>query len=133
MTSICFKWANLCILAKMHSFLQGLITIFPKAINATSSYKLMFSRPIRILPTNYPSHLPSHPSCQISAINFCHKFRTRFWTTIKTILNDFSRKNTIKKALFQFNLCYKNQSLFNLCYFFHTYFYHLSQETESPI
>ena len=35
MISICFNWANLCILAKIHSYLQGLITISPKAINST--------------------------------------------------------------------------------------------------
>ena len=29
------------------------------------------SRPTRILPTNYPSHLPSHSSYQISASNSC--------------------------------------------------------------
>ena len=29
------KWANLCILAKIHSYLQGLITISLKAINST--------------------------------------------------------------------------------------------------
>ena len=34
MISICFNWANLCILAKIHSYLQGLITISPKAINS---------------------------------------------------------------------------------------------------
>ena len=33
--SVCFNWANLCILAKIHSYLQGLITISPKAINST--------------------------------------------------------------------------------------------------
>ena len=35
MISICFNWANLCILAKIHSYLQGLITISLKAINST--------------------------------------------------------------------------------------------------
>ena len=35
MISICFNWANLCILTKIHSYLQGLITISPKAINST--------------------------------------------------------------------------------------------------
>ena len=34
MISICFNWANLCIPAKIHSYLQGLITISPKAINS---------------------------------------------------------------------------------------------------
>ena len=35
MISICFNWANLCILAKILSYLQGLITISLKAINST--------------------------------------------------------------------------------------------------
>ena len=35
MISICFNWANLCILAKIHCNLQGLITISPEAINST--------------------------------------------------------------------------------------------------
>ena len=35
MISICFNWANLCILAKIHSYLQSLITISLKAINST--------------------------------------------------------------------------------------------------
>ena len=52
----------------------------------------MLSRPVRILATNYLSHLPSHPSYQICAINSCHKFRTRLSTLIKekfflTVLN----------------------------------------------
>ena len=34
MISICFNWANLCTLAKIHSYLQGLITISPKAVNS---------------------------------------------------------------------------------------------------
>ena len=33
--TICFNWANLCILAKIHSYLQSLITISLKAINST--------------------------------------------------------------------------------------------------
>ena len=35
MISISFNWANLCILAKSHSYLQSLITISLKAINST--------------------------------------------------------------------------------------------------
>ena len=35
MISICFNWVNLCILAKIHSYLQSLITISLKAINST--------------------------------------------------------------------------------------------------
>ena len=35
MISTCFNWANLCILAKILSYLQGLITISLKAINST--------------------------------------------------------------------------------------------------
>ena len=35
MISICFSWASLCIFAKIHSYLQGLITISLKAINST--------------------------------------------------------------------------------------------------
>ena len=37
MISICFNvnWANLCILTKIHSYLQSLITISPKAFNST--------------------------------------------------------------------------------------------------
>ena len=35
MISICFKWVNLCILAKNYSYLQGLITISRKATNLT--------------------------------------------------------------------------------------------------
>ena len=49
MISICFNWANLCILAKIHSYLQGLITISPKAINSTltthsQAYRLPYCR-----------------------------------------------------------------------------------------
>ena len=32
MISICFNWTNLCILAKIHSYLQSVITISLKAI-----------------------------------------------------------------------------------------------------
>ena len=35
MISICFNRANLCILAKIQSYFQGLITISPDAINST--------------------------------------------------------------------------------------------------
>ena len=35
MISICFNWANLCILAKILSYLQGFKTISLKAINFT--------------------------------------------------------------------------------------------------
>ena len=35
MISICFNWANLCILAKILSYLQGLTTISLKAVNST--------------------------------------------------------------------------------------------------
>ena len=39
MISICFNWANLCILAKIHSYRQDLITISPKAINSILTIK----------------------------------------------------------------------------------------------
>ena len=35
MISICFNWVNLCVLEKIQSYLQGLITISLKAINST--------------------------------------------------------------------------------------------------
>ena len=49
MISICFNWANLCIFSKIHSYLQGLITITPKAINSTltthsQAYRLPYCR-----------------------------------------------------------------------------------------
>ena len=79
------------------------------------------SRPTRILPSNYPSHLPSHSSYQISASNSCpiNFARASGPRLKKNFSNDFNRKND--KAYFQFflfNLCYKNHPLFNLCYFF---------------
>ena len=49
MISICFNWANLCTLAKIHSYLQGLITISPKAINSTLTIKKFPGLPSTIL------------------------------------------------------------------------------------
>ena len=59
MISICFNWANLCILAKIHSFLQGLITITLKAINSTLTIHEI-SRPTvyRIVVQTLTSSLP---------------------------------------------------------------------------
>ena len=44
-----FNWASLCIFSKIHSYLQGLITISPKAINSTltihsQAYRLPYCR-----------------------------------------------------------------------------------------
>ena len=70
--------------------------------------------------------LPSHLSYQISAINSCHKFRTRFWATIEEkFFQTILIGKLMKPTFFLFNLSYKNHPLCNLCYFFHIYFYHL--------
>ena len=49
----------------------------------------------------------------------CHKFRTRFWATIKEkFFQTILIGKMMKPTFFLFNLCYKNHPLFNLCYFF---------------
>ena len=52
------------------------------------------SRPTRILPSNYPSHLPSHSSYQISASNSCpiNFARASGPRLKKNFSNDFNRK-----------------------------------------
>ena len=59
MISICFNWANLCILAKIHSYLQGLITISPKAINSTlTTQEIPWPTVYRIVAQTLISSLP---------------------------------------------------------------------------
>ena len=102
MISICFNWANLCILAKIHSYLQGLITISPKAINSTLTIQEI-PRPTvyRIVVQTLRSSRPFfkglsfliHLTTRSSTLNpfplLRKNWRLNYWVNMKTVHKSF--------------------------------------------
>ena len=102
MISICFNWANLCILAKIHSYLQGLITISPKAINSTLTIQEI-PRPTvyRIVVQTLRSPRPFfkglsfliHLTTRSSTLNpfplLRKNWRLNYWVNMKTVHKSF--------------------------------------------
>ena len=102
MISICFNWANLCILAKIHSYLQGLITISLKAINSTLTIQEI-PRPTacRIVVQTLRSSRPFfkglsfliHLTMRSSTLNpfplLRKNWRLNYWVNMKTVHKSF--------------------------------------------
>ena len=102
MISICFNWANLCILAKIHSYLQGLITISLKAINSTLTIQEI-PRPTvyRIVVQTLRSSRPFfkglsfliHLTTRSSTLNpfplLRKNWRLNYWVNMKTVHKSF--------------------------------------------
>ena len=102
MISICFNLANLCILAKIHSYLQGLITISPKAINSTLTIQEI-PRPTvyRIVVQTLRSSRPFfkglsfliHLTTRSSTLNpfplLRKNWRLNYWVNMKTVHKSF--------------------------------------------
>ena len=100
--SICFNWANLCFLAKVRSYLQGLITISPKAINSTLTIQEI-PRPTvyRIVVQTRRSSRPFfkglsfliHLTTRSSTLNpfplLRKNWRLNYWVNMKTVHNSF--------------------------------------------
>ena len=102
MISICFNWANLCILAKIHSYLQSLITISLKAINSTLTIQEI-PRPTvyRIVVQTRRSSRPFfkglsfliHLTTRSSTLNpfplLRKNWRLNYWVNMKTVHKSF--------------------------------------------
>ena len=102
MISICFNWANLCILAKIHSYLQGLITISPKAINSTlTTQEIPRPTVYRIVVQTLRSSRPFfkglsfliHLTTRSSTLNpfplLRKNWRLNYWVNMKTVHKSF--------------------------------------------
>ena len=103
MIPICFNWANLCILAKIHSYLQGLITISPKAINSTLTTQeiprptvyhivvqtLRSSRPF-FKGLSFLIHLTTRSSTLNPFPLLRKNWRLHYWVNLKTVHKSFS-------------------------------------------
>ena len=115
MISICFNWANLCILAKIHSYLQSLITISLKAINSTLTIQEI-PRPTvyRIVVQTWRSSRPFfkglsfliHLTTSSSILNpsplLRKNWRFNHWVSMKTVHNVFP---SLTFRLLFFNWC----------------------------
>ena len=102
MICICFNWTNLCIFAKIHPYLQGLITISPKAITFTlTTQEILRPTVYRIVVQTLRS---SHPffkglsflipltmrSSTLFPLPLLRKnWRLSYWVNMKTVLKSF--------------------------------------------
>ena len=102
MISTCFNWANLCILAKILSYLQGLITISLKAINSTLTIQEILRPTIyRIVVQTVRSSRPFfkgvsfliHLTMRSSTLNpfplLRKNWRLNYWVNKKTVHKSF--------------------------------------------
>ena len=120
--SICFNWANLCFLAKVRSYLQGLITISPKAINSTLTIQEI-PRPTiyRIVKQTLRSFCPFfkglrfliHLTTRSATLNpfpVLRKYwRLNYWVNMKTVHKSFHLWLTFRHLFFN-NLLMLNSS-----------------------